>query len=93
MHMTQCILKSIISFLGIENYEYVHIKVRGFGILVHYVSRQEAEEIIDENDLKLYKNYPKLGKVYDDGKFRKYINHHPRIKKFIFKSLNRIENE
>ena len=46
MRMTQCILKSIISFLGIENYEYIHIKVRGFGILVHYVSRQEAEDTL-----------------------------------------------
>ena len=90
--MIQCILKSIISFLGMENYEYIHIKVKGFGIAIKYVSRQEAEEIIDEEDLQIYKNYPGLGKVYDDGKFRDFVNTHPKFKKIIFKSLNNIEN-
>ena len=92
MFMTQCILKSIISFLGIENYDYIHIKIKGFGIVIKYLSRVEASEIIADNDLELYKNYPGLGKVYDDGKFRNYVNNHPRIKRLIFRFLNNIEN-
>ena len=91
--MTQCLLKSIIRFLDMENYEYIHIKVKGLGFVIKYLSREEAENLIYEEDLEFYQSYPKLGIVYDDGKFRNYVNKHPKLKKFIIKSLNKIENE
>jgi len=96
--MTQAILISKIKFMDIAMKEYVHIRVNEDKVTVDVVERDQAKQIVKENDLK--KAQPsdyigeynhKYGEVYADSKFQKTLNKSIRAKQKQF-LLNIIDN-
>ena len=91
--MVQCILQSKIVFLGMENYEWTYIKIKGRGITISDLTRKEAQEIILGQKLTRCPNVdPHLGWVYEDKKFKEYVNSHPKTKKKLIAIIDTLDN-
>lgn len=96
--MVQCILVNKIVFIGLESWTYTHIVVKGKGITVNEIDRQEAREIIEDENLVLanpddYDDYNHhYGKIYTDGKFKNYLNKYTRVKRNVLKILDKLDD-
>ena len=96
--MVQCILVNKIVFIGLESWTYTHITIKGKGITVTELDRHEAREIIEDENLVLakpddYDDYNHhYGKIYTDGRFKNYLNKYTRVKKNLFKILDRLDD-
>lgn len=96
--MVQCILVNKIVFIGLESWTYTHIVVKGKGITVTELDRQEAREIIEDENLVLanpddYDDYNHhYGKIYTDGKFKNYLNKYTRVKRNVLKILDKLDD-
>ena len=78
-----------------ENYEWTYIKIKGRGITTSDLSRKEAQEIILEQKLSMCPSTevdPHLGWVYTDGKFKEYVNRHPKTKKKLLAIIDTLDN-
>ena len=92
--VTQCLIKNRIVFLGLEGYNYTHIKIKGHGIIITELSRKDALNLIKDQKLNLInqEEYDKtLGKIYTDDKFKDYVNKHPVIKNNLLFLLEQLD--
>lgn len=84
--MVQCLIQNKIIFIGLEGYTYTHVTIKGKGIVITDLDRDEARDLIRDQELELaepetYANYDRhLGKIYTDGKFKAYVNKRPSVK-------------
>lgn len=84
--MVQCLIQNKIIFIGLEGYTYTHVTIKGRGIVITDLDRDEARDLIRDQELELaepetYANYDRhLGKIYTDGKFKAYVNSRPSVK-------------
>lgn len=96
--MVQCLLVNKLVFIGLESWTYTHIVVKDKGITIEEVDRQKAREIIKENNLSLvnpddYNDYNRhYGKIYDDGKFKKYLTKYQKVKRNLYKLLDKLDD-
>ena len=64
-------------------FNYTHIQIKGKGIIVQELDRDEAQDLIEQQNLM---EAPRdeydyhYGRVYTDGKFKEFVNTHPRVK-------------
>lgn len=97
--MVQCLLVNKIVFIGLENWTYTHITVKGKGIVVNELTRQEAKELVKEQNLKLatpdeYADYnSRYGKIYTDGRFKKYLDKYQKTKRNLLSILEKMDEE
>ncbi len=87
--MVQCLLKAKILFMNMIGYDYIHIVIND-GINVSRLEHGEAMELIEDYGLKqvdpkLYNS--SMGKIYDDGEFKQYMDAHPETKERIYRIL------
>ena len=96
--MVQCLIQNKIVFVGLEGSNYTHITIKGKGITITDLNREEARNLIEDQALELaepetYANYDRhLGKIYTDGKFKDYVNKRPSIKANLLFLLERFDN-
>lgn len=92
----ECLLQIRVVFAGCEGYHYTHIQIKGKGIVVRDITRQEAKEIMDRLEYAhpdTYAQYDyRLGNIYTDTKFKSYLNKHKNVKKNLFTILNNLDN-
>jgi hypothetical protein len=81
---------------ALYDYCYCHIKITncGRGITITDLPDEDARKIIHESNLELastdeYDFHD--GKVYHDGKFKKFVNSHPDIKKNLIKLIDKTD--
>lgn len=95
--MVQALLRNRLFFLGMEGWDYTYIRVRGSKIVVTQIDNSQAKELMlkfRKVEPSEYSNYDeRLGDIYVDGNFKKYINSHPRIKSTIFRILTEYDGE
>lgn len=84
-----CLLKEKTVFIGIVGWTYIHIKIDP-GITINELTPDEAKQLIADENLKLVVSNS-FGKVYDDGKFKDYVNEHPKIKETLTSLISKIE--
>lgn len=100
--MVQLILRYKVSLTeAIYDYRYCHIKINncGRGITIFDVNDEDARKIIKDNNLKKvskddYEDQKvyNLGRVYEDGKFKKFVNAHSEIKRKLERLINKIDS-
>ena len=72
----------------------IQIKNNGRGICVEELTPVEARELIKTNIFTKVSadEYPyTLGSIYTDGKFKDYVNSHPKVKNKLYKVINNID--
>lgn len=95
--MVQCLIQNKIVFIGLEGYTYTHVQIKGRGIIITNLDRDEARDLIRDQELELaepesYANYDRhLGKIFTDGKFKTYVNKRPSIKKNLLFLLEQLD--
>lgn len=95
--MVQCLIQNKIVFIGLEGYSYTHVTIKGRGIVITDLNRDEARDLIRDQELELaepetYANYDRhLGKIYTDGKFKDYVNKRPTIKSNLLFLLEQLD--
>lgn len=92
--MVQCLIKNRITFLGMEGWNYTHIKIKGFGISIVELDRPQARDLIKSENLQLIDTSQydyHLGKIYTDGKFKDFVNKHKKLKKYLLYLLEKLD--
>ena len=72
-------------------YCYICIKNQGRGLSVESLTSREARQIVKEQNLvkESIDEYDySLGTIYTDGKFKKYVNNHPKVKERLIKVID-----
>ena len=96
--MTQLLLLHRIKFAGLSACNYTHIQIKGKGIIIQELDRDEAKNLVENQDLKLAPtndyadpSVRKYGRIYTDDKFKTYVNSHPTIKNALIYLLEHLD--
>ena len=96
--MTQLLLQHRIEFAGLSAFNYTHIQIKGRGIIVQERDRDEAKDLIEDQNLKFapFKDYAdpsayQYGRIYTDDKFKEFVNSHPTIKSALVYLLEQLD--
>jgi len=100
--MVQLVLRyKVLLTEAVYSYRYCHIRINncGRGITIFDISDEDARQIIKNNNLKLIskddyedQGVYNLGRIYEDGKFKKFVNAHQEIKNKLERLINKIDN-
>lgn len=90
--MIQALLRNRIFFLGMEGWNYIYIRIKGTKVVVTELDSHQAKELIMkfrtiDSDEYADRN-ERLGDIYVNGNFKRYVNSHPKIKNIIFQILD-----
>lgn len=94
--MVQMVMRYKVSLTeAISDYCYCHIKINnsGKGITIVDLDDNSARKIIKKYNLDLAKgNYDYHdGRIYDDGKFKDFVNSNPKVKKHLTTLITKID--
>ena len=69
---------------------YTLIKIKGNGIIITEIDRHEANDIIEDNNLKVHR-FRKEGIVYSDNLFKEYVNNNLELKNQLINIIKKLD--